>query len=319
MTVSTTNGTNIRSVVLTIGRFANNADYVTSTHGTCSKPGNQGNGTTYVTVTDINASSVTFGVSAYHLQVSQVVVSLASTSSDVSNTGNDYTFTMPGYDVEVSTAVYPYVEKPVSAGSWVAISAPVFNCVGTEAVDFVNYLTNASYDLLGYDEEHAQWLNAKNVGGAAGFTALTKGHGYIYRRNSTETLRFNGDYNTENVTLTDLSYLGPGDLKGWHLVGNPYNETVTTDAVYYSLSADGTWVKHDGGTLAIGEAVLIHVSSGTNSVAFNYSAGTMTITGGGAKGVPVPKGLNLTPDPSPTVEGSSYFALCDGNRLLKRL
>lgn len=215
----------------------------------------------------------------------------------VSGSGNSRTFGMPAYDVEVSTVMYPCVEKEVTAAQWVAISSPVNNNSGNEDTSWVTNLAKGNYDLLGYDEANAQWLNAKDNGGADGFSTLTKGHGYIYRRNSTETLHFNGDYNTEDVTLSNLSYSGSGDLKGWHLVGNPYNKPITTTAVYFSLTADGTWVKHTGGTLAIGEAVLIHVSSATNSVDFNYSAETMTITGGGSKNTPaVPKALCLGDD-----------------------
>lgn len=106
MTISTTNGRNITSVVLTIALYPHNSGMVSATSGTCTV--SNGGGT--ITVSDVNATSVTLSISDFYVQVSQVEVhdnNLVSTDIAVSNTGNDYTFTMPNYDVEIQVEYVP--------------------------------------------------------------------------------------------------------------------------------------------------------------------------------------------------------------------
>ena len=106
MTISTTNGSNITSVVLTIALYPHNSGMVSATSGTCTV--SNGGGT--ITVSDVNATSVTLSISDFYVQVSQVEVhynNLVSTDIAVSNTGNNYTFTMPNYDVEIQVEYVP--------------------------------------------------------------------------------------------------------------------------------------------------------------------------------------------------------------------
>ncbi len=89
MTISTKNGDVITQVVLTIGWSSGNAGNVTASSGTRSVSGS-GNGSTYVTITDINASSVTIGTADYYVsvQVSQVQVTYESAPATYAVTAN---------------------------------------------------------------------------------------------------------------------------------------------------------------------------------------------------------------------------------------
>ena len=114
MTISTGNGDVITQVVLTIGWYSDYAGSVTASPGTCSVSGS-GNGSTYVTITDINASSVTIGCAVeLFVQISQVQVTYESAPAAPAEapvtvawnaSTKTGTFTMPGSDV-VLTPIY---------------------------------------------------------------------------------------------------------------------------------------------------------------------------------------------------------------------
>ena len=59
MVISTSDGGNITQVVLRIGYYVTSASYVTANHGSCEVSGTGNNKETYVTITSINAPSVT--------------------------------------------------------------------------------------------------------------------------------------------------------------------------------------------------------------------------------------------------------------------
>ena len=59
MVISTSDGGNITQVLLRIGYYATDASYVTANHGSCEVSGTGNNKETYVTITSINAPSVT--------------------------------------------------------------------------------------------------------------------------------------------------------------------------------------------------------------------------------------------------------------------
>ncbi len=83
-----------------------------------------------------------------------------------------------------------------------------------------------------------------------------------------------------------------GELAGWHLVGNPYPKSISTFTPYYSLSADGAWTAHTaGGTLAIGQAILVHTDTDGEQLTIAPDG----IAANGAKSLPpLPKGMQLS-------------------------
>ena len=111
MTISTKNGDVITQMVLTIGWYSNQAGNVTASSGTRSVSGS-GNGSTYVTITGINASSVTIGSAYVWLQVSQVQVTYESTVNVTANEGatgeywSTYYNAAQGFKADANTKVF---------------------------------------------------------------------------------------------------------------------------------------------------------------------------------------------------------------------
>lgn len=237
----------------------------------------------------------------------------SASAGTLSGSSNPYTLTMPNSNVIITATIgFPL---DITAGGWQAISSPMHNSGNDETAGGVTHLTDADYDLFYYDEDDATWRNYKH----SAFD-LVRGTGYIYRRSTATTLIFTGQPNTGNVSV-NLTSGGPGDLKGFNLIGNPYPADLPFNRAYYSLNADGTWQAHtEGGTLAPAQAVLVYASS---DEALTLSPEGI-VTGGG-KGYlpPVPKGLTLS-DPSEDADdgqnGSNglngNFAHWDGNQIV---
>ena len=209
----------------------------------------------------------------------------------------------------------------VAASVWQAISTPVHDAEQNYvSVSNVGNLTNDNYDLLRYNETAAKWENQKAGSEAVGFSTLDIGRGYIYRCDAPRTLTFTGLPNSEeNVSITLTATDAAGDLKGFNLVGNPYPHTLPFYRAYYSLRPDGTWARHnDGGTLAIGEAVLVYTASGETLTL--SSSGIVS----GSKGTlpPLPQSLCLSSDcddssnDAITQSSNLPFARIDGDRLI---
>ncbi|MBO4574514.1 MAG: InlB B-repeat-containing protein [Bacteroidales bacterium] len=182
-------------------------------------------------------------------------------------------------------------DEPVDVYGWELISSPVHDDnPSTIAVTNVTNLTTSTYDMFAYDEENSQWLNQKNNGGAAGFSSLSNGQGYMYRNNGQE-LSFVGNTNVETFTK-DLTYT-PGDLAGFHLVGNPYSESITlmnttlfsaTEqldtqlSAYYILENNGSAWKTDlaaNTPIANKQGFLIQIPSDATKIQFSRTARTV--------------------------------------------
>lgn len=206
---------------------------------------------------------------------------------------------------------------------WHAIASPMMdNADGTLAVATgLNHADLAAYDLYSYDEASATWVNQK----AHSDFALAPGHGYILRHSgaATPTLtseRAEGNVHVGSCTVTLTSTAASGDFKGFNLVGNPFLHSIPCARPYYSLNADGTWTAHTaGGTLAVGQAVLVHTGSDVEQLTIAPDG----IAANGAKSLPpLPKGMQISGlDNEDDVTNStdmanSSFAYCDGKQLV---
>ena len=226
------------------------------------------------------------------------------------------------------------INRNIAAGTWQAISTPMHdNGKSYESIANVDGLTDASYDLLRYNESSATWENQKHseVSGqqSAGFDVMEIGRGYIYRCSETRTLTFKGMPNDEATYSVTLTASGSSDLRGFNLVGNPYPYRVLVDRAFYSLGADGTWTAHPyGDSIDVGQGVLVHTATGET---LTFYAATRS-TNPGSKGYlpPLPSqfgGLSSESGVSgcgsinseirvPNSELTTPFAYCDGNRLV---
>ena len=164
----------------------------------------------------------------------------------------------------------------VSGGGWHAIASPTseYGKTTVAATDITG-----RYDLLCYNEATATWENQKAGDGAAGFTTLERGRGYIYRRADNAVVGFSGNKNSGNIAVSHSASCADASLRGFNLVGNPYNHTYTYGSPYYELLPDGTWLAHPSGTIAIGQAFLVNSSAGSYTFTEgNKSCATSTLT-----------------------------------------
>ena len=108
MDISVTGDNIITGLVLTIGINSGQAGYMLAQPGQCTVSGS-GSHSTFVTVTDINASSVTMVMDDYAVYVEKVEVTYANpyTPTPVANTTNQWKFLMPAGDVELEVEYYP--------------------------------------------------------------------------------------------------------------------------------------------------------------------------------------------------------------------
>ena len=157
------------------------------------------------------------------------------------------------------------VQKEVRANQWSAFALIGYYSYSPNNVD---NLTSAAYDLFGYDEPSATWVNKKN-------NWLNIIQGYIYRRAADATLSYdNNVYGSTNFGITVYRQYGDDALKGFNLVGNmtPHNvvkgsglylqSNASWATGYYTLEADGSWRAHpDSDSIAPGQAVLVELTS----------------------------------------------------------
>ena len=159
------------------------------------------------------------------------------------------------------------VQKNVTAGRWNGIS-------GLHNVWNLSPLTSdVAYDLFGYDEEHAQWLNQKAGDDAAGFNNLRYFTGYIYRRAASATINLATHNYNGNWSFNYFASCSDDALRGFNLAGNPCTHdiyfgtgiVVRSGSIapgFYTLNADGTWRAHTtADPIHVAEAFLIQVTT----------------------------------------------------------
>jgi hypothetical protein len=118
-------------------------------------------------------------------------------------------------------------------GGYYLISVP-FEEINPEEVE--DMLANV-YDLYQYGEAEREWLNYN----AEPFN-LEAGKGYLYANSDTLMLNFTGTpYNGDGSVI--LHKTGEGEMAGWNLVGNPFNEIAYIDREFYVMSEDGSRIE----------------------------------------------------------------------------
>lgn len=107
MNISVTGDNIITGLVLTIGYNPTKAGYMLALPGNCTASGS-GSHSTFVTVTDIDASSVTMKMDEYAVYVEKVEVTYANPDAPMPVAGqtNQWQFTMPAADVELQVEYY---------------------------------------------------------------------------------------------------------------------------------------------------------------------------------------------------------------------
>ena len=189
--------------------------------------------------------------------------------------GGQFINQTPGVTGIVEKEVIAWTTTPYDDG-WYAISTPI-NDIMFEAV---TNLTNEIYNVYRYDEPTTTWENSMN--GNNPFNSFESGRGYLYRRNVEAKLEFSGSFNVSYYPY-QLSYTSAsGNLKGFHLVGNPYTHNIYKGANtafynysyledgFYTLQTNGTWQAGIDHTTPIKpcEAVLVQAKPNVNQVMY---------------------------------------------------
>ena len=131
-----------------------------------------------------------------------------------------------------------------TSNAWYAIASPVNNIA-------ISSFALGTHNVYRYDEPTYCWQEYHNWGSTPATATLANGQGYLYR--STEAnIVFTGSANVESgtypLTYTDAA----GNLKGFHLIGNPYTHNIykgTNAAIeseyledgFYTLTTSGGW------------------------------------------------------------------------------
>ncbi len=129
----------------------------------------------------------------------------------------------------INATVEKNIEKTTTdENGWYAISSAVHDSDHDyESISNIeNISVNAYKDMFRYNEALSLWENQEAESGAAGFTTLDMGRGYLYRNTDDVTLSYRGVTNVADVTY-NLSCAATNNLKGFNLVGNPFTHNIT--------------------------------------------------------------------------------------------
>lgn len=147
---------------------------------------------------------------------------------------------------------------------WQAISTPVNNV----AFSNVNNLTNVSYNIYRLNESTMMWENCQD----SDYSSFENGRGYLYRKDNSTNIIFNGTFNVGNV-IYPLTYTS-STTKGFHLIGNPYPHNIYKgdgaaipntylEKGFYTLTSAGAWQAETDNSTAIApcQAILVQAKS----------------------------------------------------------
>ncbi len=201
-------------------------------------------------------------------------VTLTVTGTIAQLSGSNIVIEDGGQLVNETQGIYGKVKKNVNAyeesvDGWYAVSTPADDI----AFANVSNLTDVAYDVYRYNESVATWENCRNP--EHPFNSFESGRGYLYRRADDSALEFNGTLTTSYVGYR-LSYTtAMGDLKGFHLIGNPYAHNIYKGANtafynysyledgFYTLQNNGVWLAGADNSTPINpcEAILVKAKS----------------------------------------------------------
>ena len=163
-----------------------------------------------------------------------------------------------GVKVSLTKEIDPYDIENKSG--WYTISAPF----ATESINIVG-----DYTLFRYNEKTATWENHKNPEHAS--FGLDLGRGYLYANLQGNDLTLEGLANVDDYA-TSLTFESTAEeLKGNHLLGNPYTFDITGNHLagdiaggFYQMAGDGAWVASElTEEIAVGEGFLVQANSAT--------------------------------------------------------
>lgn len=154
-------------------------------------------------------------------------------------------------DVPVTVSLTKEID-PYDLAGWYTISAPF----ATESINI-----EGDYTLFRYNEKTAVWENHK----AHEYYGLELGRGYLYANLQGNDLTLEGLANVATYQTTLKCESEVDELKGNHLLGNPYTFDITgkhlagnIEGGFYQMAGNGAWVpKELTEEIAVGEGFLV--------------------------------------------------------------
>lgn len=159
-----------------------------------------------------------------------------------------------GVKVSLTKEIDPY-----DLAGWYTISAPF----ATESINIVG-----DYTLFRYNEKTAVWENHK----AHELYGLEVGRGYLYANLQGNDLTLEGLANVDDYA-TSLTFESTAEeLKGNHLLGNPYTFDITGEHLvgnieggFYQMAGNGAWIPCElTEEIAVGEGFLVQAVEETS-------------------------------------------------------
>lgn len=159
-----------------------------------------------------------------------------------------------GVKVSLTKEIDPY-----DLAGWYTISAPF----ATESINI-----EGDYTLFRYNEKTAVWENHK----AHEYYGLELGRGYLYANLQGNDLTLEGLANVATYQTTLKCESEVDELKGNHLLGNPYTFDITgkhlagnIEGGFYQMAGNGAWVpKELTEEIAVGEGFLVQAVEETS-------------------------------------------------------
>ena len=207
---------------------------------------------TTITANDEGAKAFAFDVCKKASYEAPIVTldALSKIEGKVELSGGQF-YPEKGVKVSLTKEIDPYDRENESG--WYTISAPF-------ATDFAYNGNKDEYTLFRYDEKSAVWQNHKkhNFG-------IEVGRGYLYANLEGNDLTLEGVANVDTYQTILKCESEVDELKGNHLLGNPYTFDITGEHLagsiaggFYQMAGDGAWVPSVlTEEIAVGEGFLV--------------------------------------------------------------
>ena len=168
-----------------------------------------------------------------------------------------------GYNDEGIEDMWYFLSSPIGSIAADYVTTTVTNLIGDDDTDPYDFYY---FDQAGTDDDK-EWKNYKV--NQFGFEV---GKAYLYAKAAGCTITFNGEaYGlTENGTF-DLAYdenCSDPRMKGWNLMGNPYNANATVDKEEFLVMVDGAIVPAESNEIGAMEGILVKAEGEGEFVTF---------------------------------------------------
>ena len=179
---------------------------------------------------------------------------------------DDFLFKVPG---EVSSFDLP-IAAYTDNGGYHLITSPIADPIRPNAEN--GFITTGTFDLYRFNQAaNLEWENWKQTGDHYHFN-LESGRGYLYANQAGTTLTFSGTPYAGNGEVTlNYSTDNPNEnMRGWNLIGNPFNTAATlSNKPFYRMNTLGTEIiAAENNTVEAMEGIFVIAETDGETVTF---------------------------------------------------